>query len=156
MKTKLLWAPAIVLLVLLFASSCGGTIKAMQINVPDNIRAELESKVPSNEYVFYALKDSKNLTWDKFRKQGLVLCGDVPPLLKKWPVNQSAFDSGTVVTIDTDKELGFKVRVPIGGSLESRAEWAVGEMEKSPSLILLTERKTEFKGKDQLSEVVFK
>ena len=153
----------LILIIVISACRSGKTVKTVEVDVPDDIKTQLETGAPKDKYTFYSLADSESLTWDKFKEQGLWICGELPPLIpKKYKslINSGGFLAGTALTISKDsdemKSLGMDVVVAVGIKLNGCVKGAIDKMKNSPGLILLVERNADFNDKDKLIEVSFK
>ncbi|MBN2297612.1 MAG: hypothetical protein JXM72_03410 [Deltaproteobacteria bacterium] len=151
-----------ILILVIVISACSPD-KTIEVDVPDDIKTQLEKGAPKDKYTFYALADSQSLTWNNFKEQGLWICGGLPPLIpEKYRslINSDGFPAGTALTINKDsdeiKNLGLNIVVAIGVELNGCVNGVIEKMSESPGLILLVERKTDFKDKDKLIKVSFK
>lgn len=123
----------------LTACGGGGTDGAgtLALDIPDDVKAELDAGAPKDEYVFYALAESPPQSWDDFKAQGLSICSDEgPPFLRM------------------EEPLPFTVTVTIGITYEGCVKAALERMTE-PGRLLLTDRGADFEGKDTLVQIVF-
>ena len=101
--------------------------------------------------------------------RGLWICDDRPPLLPREIVgliDGGGFLSGTQLSLSSGdfesategrvkSALDMSIRVSIGITLQGCIDSAIEQMVESPGGVLLTERETDFEGKDRLVEVSF-
>ena len=151
------------------AVACGGGGSSIELDVPDDAKAELESGAPAGTYVYYVLAESPPASWEEFQAQGLSICDDRPPLIPTEIVamiDGGGFLSGTQLSLSSgdfesatqgrvQSVLEMSIRVSIGITLQGCINSAIEAMEESPGVVLLTERDADFEGKDRLAEVLF-
>jgi nicotinamidase-related amidase len=145
-----------------FSSGCSSTNKGIELDIPEDVRTQLEAGAPRGEFVFYALQESAPASWDDLRERGLWLCGELPPLIPdkyKSLLKGGGFPPGTAVTISQDsdemKKLGMDAVVTVGITFEGCVEGAIDRMKQSRGLVLLTERSASFDGKETMVEISF-
>lgn len=148
----------------LTACGGGGTDGAgtLALDIPDDVKAELDAGAPKDEYIFYALAESPPQSWDDFKAQGLYICSDEhPPILPEYVRNNlegGGFQPGTRINVDfegMEETLQFsRLWVSVGITYEGCIKGALEEMTE-PGLLLLTDRGADFEGKDTLVQIVF-
>ena len=151
------------------AGACAGAGPSVELDVPDEVKAELDSGAPAGTYIYYALAESPPASWEEFQAQGLSICDGRPPLIPQEivaMVDGGGFLSGTLLSLSSgdfesatqgrvQSVLDMSVRVSIGVTLQGCIDTAIEGMEESPGSILLTERDADFEGKNRLAEVLF-
>ena len=93
---------ASVLLTFPLMVACGGSRDVLKLDIPEDVRMELEAGAPEGEYVFYALKESCPTSWEDFKNQGLWIGRERPPLISeklKATIDGGGFLPGTVLTV---------------------------------------------------------
>ena len=153
-----------VLLTLPLLIACGGSSDALELDIPEDVRMEVEAGAPEEQYVFYALKESPPTSWEDFKNKGLWIGRERPPLISeelKATIDGGGFLPGTVLTITADSGVfksteGMNIIVTIGITFEGSIKAAIDQMEQSPGLILLTKRDADFNGKEEMVEVSFR
>ena len=159
------------ILLTLAVAACAGaeTSGTMQLDVPDEAKAELNAGAPAATYVYYALAESPPAGWEDFQTQGLWICDDRPPLIPREIVamiDGGGFVGGTQLQLTTEdfesatkgrvkSALEMKFRVSIGITFQGCIKTAIKDLGESPGGVLLTERDADFEGKDKLAEVSF-
>jgi hypothetical protein len=144
-------------------SACGSS-KTITVDISDNVKAILETGAPKETYVFYTLADSQSLTWEKIKKQGLWICGELPPLLpEKTQTRLREIGDALLGQPITLKDGSFgagmiemDVVVPAGATIEDCTHQGIGIMKNNLGLLLLIKRDASFEGQDTLIEVIFK
>ena len=155
---------AVVLLTLPLLIACGGGSDALELDIPEDLRMELEAGAPEEQYVFYALKESPPTSWEDFKNQGLWIGIERPPLLSdqiKSVIDGGGFLSGTMLNLSADSDVfaseqKLDIIVTVGITFEGSMEAAIEQMEQNPGLILLTKRDADFDGKEEMVEVSFR
>jgi hypothetical protein len=154
----------ILTLVCVIVGACAGsTSDVITLDVPEEVEVELDSGAPGDEYVYYTLAASLPESWEAFKEKGLWLCSEERPSLIPEDVAASldggGFLPGTLLNLKwetMEKTLQFDtIIVTVGVTYEGCIKGALGEMESSPGLILLTDRGADFQGKDRMVEIVF-
>ena len=154
----------ILTLVCVIVGACAGsTNEVITLDVPEEVEVELESGAPDDEYVYYALTASPPESWETFKEKGLWLCSEErPPLIPEdvaASLDGGGFLPGTLINLKwetMEETLQFDtIIVTVGVTYEGCIKGALGEMENSPGLILLTDRGADFLGKDRMVEIVF-
>jgi hypothetical protein len=168
----------------LMLSACGQSEsqnphQKTEIDLPDEIKAKLETGAPSSYYGFYVLKEkAQTLTSSQIEEDGLlIICAQCPPLVpyrlssfvcgfttgtgeqgtQGIQVYESPYNADQAMNDSGLNDSGLDFTFPIGGSISSRIKWAVEEkMPESSGLILLTERSAISEFDDKLTEISFK
>lgn len=164
-------ARILTVLSLLVITACAGAERggSLQLDVPDDVKADLETGAPAESYVYYALAQSPPVSWEDIQAGGIWICDGRPPLVPHEIVamiDGGGFLPGTQLQLSTDdfenasngrvkSALETSVRVSIGITLQGCIDSAIEGMRESPGGILLTERDADFEGKDRLSELSF-
>ena len=165
MKRYLLIALLVVSAIVVVCTGGAG----VALDVPDDVKLELETGSPEDKYIFYALGNSPPASWGDFKNKGLMICGERPPLLPdevKAFLDGGSLRPGTALTLHTKdfesftkgrvkSKLGIKTIVAVGITFNGCIKSALDEMAKSPGYLLLTERKADFDGKNELVEITF-
>jgi hypothetical protein len=152
------------------AGACAGTGPSVELEVPDEVKAELESGAPAGTYVYYVLAESPPTSWEEFQAQGLSICDGRPPLIPSEivaMVDGGGFLAGTQLSLSSgdfesatqgrvQSVLEMSLRVSIGITRQGCINSAIEAMEESPGVVLLTERDADFEGKNRLVEVLFR
>ncbi|MFG1691124.1 hypothetical protein ACGF5M_03020 [Gemmatimonadota bacterium] len=152
------------------AGACAGAGPSVELDVPDDVKAELDSGAPAETYIYYALAESPPTSWEEFQAQGLSICDGRPPLIPPEivaMVDGGGFLAGTLLGLSSgdfesatqgrvQSVLEMSVRVSIGITLQGCINSAIEAMEESPGVVLLTEREADFEGKDRMAEILFR
>ena len=141
----------------------GSTNEVITLDVPEEVKVELESGAPADKYVYYALAASPPESWEAFKEKGLWLCSEErPPLIPKnvaAMLDGGGFLPGSQINLKwetMEETLQFDtITVTVGITYGGCIKGALGKMGNSPGLILLTDRGADFQGKDRMVEIVF-
>lgn len=147
----------------ILGACAGSTTEVITLDIPEEVEVELESGAPDDEFVYYALAASPPESWEAFKEKGLWLCSEEkPPLIPEdvaAMLDGGGFLPGTLINLNwetMEETLQFDtIIVTVGVTYEGCIKGALGEMENSPGLILLTDRGADFQGKDRMVEIVF-
>jgi len=162
MKRLLSLCLVVCLLPAITACSRKATTKAITVSVDRSVKEFLDSVIPSEKYVLYALKEAVPVTMEDLKEKGLLVCGP-PPENFFLPNISSAlygggFLPGTIVKLEPksdgiDKFGGIKINVAV----LILPEGCVNSMRKEGgAVIMLIARDTKDLNTDGLVEVIFK
>ena len=154
----------------ILAGACAGGGPSVELDVPDDVKAELDSGGPAETYIYYALAESPPTSWEEFQAQGLSICDGRPPLIPTEivaMVDGGGFLAGTLLSLSSgdfesatqgrvQSALDMSIRVSIGITLQGCINTAIEGLEESPGRVLLTERDADFEGKNRLTEILFR
>lgn len=159
----------ICLFFLITASEVCTSSTGITVDVPKNVQLELAKGIPKNKFVLYTLGKSLPSKLDDLSDHPIFICGNYPPLIPnevKATLLSGSLLPGTLVQLSSDdfenatkgrvkSTLRTTIFVTVRLASDACFNTALTLMERTPKLLLLTEKAINFDGKDRLVEIKF-
>jgi len=142
-------------------TACSGS-PASSISVDSSLKVFLDSAIPSDTHVLYALEEAVPVTMDDLKQNGLLVCGTPPENFFVSNVSSALYHGGfvpgtmvvlTPTTDGIDKFGGMTIKVAVSITANGCKK---GMKEKDGAAVMLIERDTKDLDTAGLVEVVFK